>query len=170
MSLVLTREAVAASRSQASALVGVGLLLWLVVTVAFRLVGHVLLPPGYPGRIAIVFVVTVPAMAMLSFAVYSLLDVPPGRRLTAATLLVFPGLVLDSVVLTTFEMVFPAMAPSVRSTFGGLVLLAYAAVLLTGLIPLQYIDEAATDDAGTDAGRAVDRPTEPAGVDAPSEN
>jgi hypothetical protein len=106
-SLVLTREAVAASRSRASALVGV--VLWSVVTVGFRLAGHVLFPPDGSLR----------------------------RRCSSSR---------------------------------ELALLAYAAVLLTGLVPLRYVDEAATDDAGTDVGRAVDRPTEPTSVDATGEN
>jgi hypothetical protein len=83
---------------------------------------------------------------MLAFAVYSLLDVPPDRRLTAAALLVLPGMVLDAVVVTTFETVFTNMAPSVGSTFGGLLLLAYASVLLTGVVPLTYVG--GTDEAG----------------------
>jgi hypothetical protein len=158
MSSPLSREAIVDSRTQAAALVGTGVGLWLLAAIVFRLVGQVLLPPDDSGRVAIVFVATVPVMAMLAFAVYSLLDVPPERRLTAATLLVLPGMVLDAVAVTTFESFFANMAPSVGSTFGGLLLLAYAAVLLTGVVPLTYVEgpddpteqpgEQGTDGAG----------------------
>jgi hypothetical protein len=147
MSSPLSREAVVSSRTQATTLVIVGVGLWLLAILTFRLVGQVLLPPDNDGRIALVFVATVPLMAMLAFAVYSLLDVPPDRRLTAATLIVLPGMVLDAVLVTTFETVFTNMAPAVGSAFGGLLLLAYAAVLLTGIVPLRYVD--GTDDGAT---------------------
>jgi len=139
MSSPLSREAAVDSRTQAAALVGTGVGLWLLATLAFRLVGQFLLPPDDSGRVAIVFVTTVPVMAMLAFAVYSLLDVPPDRRLTAAALLVLPGMVLDAIVVTTFEWVFANMSPATGSTFGGLLLLAYASVLLTGIVPLTYV-------------------------------
>ncbi|AUV83326.1 hypothetical protein C2R22_18135 [Salinigranum rubrum] len=146
MSSPLSREAVVDSRTQAAALVGTGIGLWFLATLAFLFVGQVLLPPDDGGRVALVFVATVPVMAMLAFAVYSLFDVPPDRRLTAATLLVLPGMVLDAVAVTAFETVFTNMAPSVGSTFGGLLLLAYASVLLTGVVPLTYVG--GTDETG----------------------
>jgi membrane-associated PAP2 superfamily phosphatase len=150
MSALLTREAAVDSRTQAGALVGVGLALWALATLLFRLVGQALLPAGDPGRVALVFVVTVPLMAMVAFAVYSLLGVDPERRLTAATLLVVPGMVLDALVVTTFGAVLPNMAPSLGSTFGGLLLLAYASVLVTGLVPLTYVGEPPSRDGSSD--------------------
>ena len=158
MSSLLTREAAADSRTQAGALVGVGIVLWALATLLFRLVGQVLLPADDPGRVALVFVVTVPLMAMVAFAVYSLLDVDPERRLAAATLLVVPGMVLDALVVTTFGAVMPNMAPSLGSTFGGLLLLAYASVLVTGLVPLTYVGEASSRDGPSE--RPSDTPTD----------
>ena len=145
MSSLLTREALIASRTQAASLVGVGILVWFVATLALRIAGHVLLPPDDPSRVAFVYAATVPLMAMLAFAVYSLLDVPPTRRLTAATLLVLPGMVLDAALLTSFESIFPQMAPSAGPSIAGVLLLAYAAVLLTGVVPLTYVRQEATD-------------------------
>jgi hypothetical protein len=138
------------SRLQATMLVVIGFGLWLVATLLFRSVGQFLLPPDDVWRLAFVYLATVPLMAMFAFAVYSLLGVPPDRRLTAAALLVLPGMVLDAFTVTTFEAVFPNMAPSSGPRFGGLLLLAYAAVLLTGVVPLTYADADADgpDDAG----------------------
>ena len=165
MSSLLTREALIDSRTQAGALVGVGIAVWLAAILAVRLVGHVLLPPDDPGRTALVFIATVPLMAMVAFAVYSLLDVPPERRLTAATLLVLPGMVLDAVAVTVFETVFPNMSPAAGSTFGGLLLLAYASVLLTGVVPLTYVREGSTDPAAPPSGTEVESDS-----DAPGES
>jgi hypothetical protein len=163
MSSLLTREALIDSRTQAGALVGVGIAVWLAAILAVRLVGHVLLPPDDPGRTALVFIATVPLMAMVAFAVYSLLDVPPERRLTAATLLVLPGMVLDAVVVTVFESVFPNMSPTVGSTFGGLLLLAYASVLLTGVVPLTYVQEESVGPAGPSSETGAERESDVAG-------
>jgi hypothetical protein len=169
MSSPLSLEARVDSRTQAAALVATGIGLWLLATVAFRLVGQVVLPPDNDGRVALVFAATVPAMAMLAFAVYSLLDVPPERRLTAATLLALPGMILDAIVVTTFEAVFANMAPSVGSTFGGLLLLAYASVLLTGVVPLTYVG-GADDPSDQSADRVGDGQGDRAGNDTPGES
>jgi membrane-associated PAP2 superfamily phosphatase len=172
MSSPLSREAVVDSRTQGAALVGTGILVWLVATLLFRLVGQFLLPPDDAWRLAFVYLATVPLMAMFAFAVYSLLGVPPDRRLTAATLLVLPGMVLDAVTVTAFETLFPNMAPASGPRFGGLLLLANAAVLLTGVVPLRYVGRDGpadgTPDETTDGTAAddADQRAEPAGTDA----
>jgi hypothetical protein len=55
-------------------------------------------------------------------------------------------MVLDALTVTTFETVFPNMPPSSGPRFGGLLLLAYATVLLTGVVPLTYADGDGPDD------------------------
>jgi hypothetical protein len=66
--------------------------------------------------------------------------------------------VLDALVVTTFGAVMPNMAPSLGSTFGGLLLLAYASVLVTGLVPLTYVGEASSRDGPSE--RPSDTPTD----------
>jgi branched-subunit amino acid transport protein AzlD len=158
MSSLLTREALVDSRTQAGALVGIGVAVWVLGTVVLRLVGHLLLPPAEPGRVTLVFAATVPVMAMLAFAVYSLLDVDPERRLTAATLLVLPGMVFDAAVVTAFTTVFPNMATGTGSTFGGLMLLAYASILVTGVVPLTYVGEESSPRSPRATEHAADQP------------
>jgi hypothetical protein len=161
---LLTREAFVRSRVQALSLlgVGVGVAVWLVATVVFRFVGHLILSPDDPGRLALVFVVTVLTSAMIAFAVYPLLDVPPERRLTAATLLVLPGMALDAVVVTAFETVYPDMAVSTGSALGGLLLFAYAAVLVTGVVPLTYApDDDPAEQVRVWPDNALEQPGEP---------
>jgi hypothetical protein len=171
MSSLLTREALVRSRAQAASLLGVGVAVWVVATVAFRFVGHLVLPPDDPGRVALVFVATILGSAMIAFAVYSLLDVPPERRLTAATLLVLPGMALDAVVVTTFEVVYPGMAASTGSALGGLLLFAYAAVLVTGVVPLTYVmDDAPGEHVEVETDHALEQPVEPAGGDTVGED
>lgn len=172
MSSLLTREAIVRSRVQAASLLGVGIAVWTVATVSFRFVGRVILPPDDPGRVVLVFVATVLGSAMVAFAVYSLLGVPPERRLTAATLLVLPGMALDAVVVTTFETVYPGMTASTGSALGGLLLFAYAAVLLTGVVPLTYATYDDPDghvegetDQDHDRDRTLDRSAESTGRD-----
>jgi hypothetical protein len=136
--------------------------------VSFRFVGRAILPPDDPGRVVLVFVATVLGSAMVAFAVYSLLGVPPERRLTAATPLVLPGMALDAVVVTAFETVYPGMAASTGSALGGLLLSAYAVVLLTGVVPLTYVANDEPDGhvgVETDHDHTLERPAEPAGGD-----
>ncbi|WP_380675412.1 DUF5367 family protein [Salinigranum sp. GCM10025319] len=65
-------------------------------------------------------------------------------------------MVLDAVAVTAFETVFPNMSPSAGSMFGGLLLLAYASVLLTGVVPLTYVQERTADPADPSSGTEVE--------------
>lgn len=107
---------------------------WLVATVAFRLVGQYLLDPSSPLVIGALYVATIPAMVGLALVFYRWRDVTGVDRLPAAVALVVPGMVLDTFVVAWFETVFPNMVPVAAKYFGGMLLLAYVAVLLSGFV------------------------------------
>jgi hypothetical protein len=44
-------------------------------------------------------------------------------------------MLLDTLVVAWFETVFPNMLPGAAKYFGGMLLLAYASVLLSGFVP-----------------------------------
>ncbi len=112
-----------------------GFAVWLVATVAFRLVGQYLLNPSTPVVIAGLFVVVVPAIIGLALLFYRWRSVTGAARLQAAIALVLPGMLLDTLVVAWFETVFPNMLPDAAKHFCGMLLLAYASVLLSGFVP-----------------------------------
>ncbi|MDJ1430687.1 DUF5367 family protein [Halostagnicola sp. A-GB9-2] len=114
-------------------LLGFGFAIWLIATVAFRLVGQVLISPDTPYIIAGLFVVTIPAMVLLTIGAFRWRAVDSTHRPLAAILLVTPGMVLDAIVLPFFGTVFPNMVVESAQYFGGFLLLAYVLALLVGL-------------------------------------
>jgi hypothetical protein len=112
-----------------------GFAVWFLATVAFRLAGQYLLNPSTPVVIGGLFVAVVPAMIGLALVFYRWRDVTGTTRLQAAIALVLPGMLLDSLAVAWFGTVFPNMVPGAAKYFGGMLLLAYASVLLSGFIP-----------------------------------
>jgi hypothetical protein len=113
-----------------------GLAVWLVVAIAARLVGHVLLSPANPGLVAAIFVSTIPLMAAVTYPVYRWFEIPHALRGSAAALLSTPGLFLDVLLVGFAETVLPAMTQGAVVNFGALLLFGYAVVLLTGFVPV----------------------------------
>ena len=111
-----------------------GFAVWFVATVVFRLAGQYLLDPTAPLVIGVLYVAAVPAMVGLALLLYRWRDVTGATRLQAAIALVLPGMVLDALATAWFETVFPNMVPGAAKYFGGMLLLAYASVLLTGFV------------------------------------
>jgi hypothetical protein len=124
----------AIDRTEAGLFLAVGFAVWAVATVVVRAFGAALLSPETPLVTAGLFVGMFPAMALLAMAAFRVRGVVGVDRVLAATLLVLPGMVLDSLVVPFFATVFPAVDPSMAGAFGGILLAAYAAVLLTGYL------------------------------------
>ena len=122
-------------RSTAPRLVGWGLFVWLVVLLAVRRVGHVLLDPANPLLVAGFFAATVPLMALVTYPVYRVLGIPRGDRPVAAIVLSLPGMALDVGVVLGAGVALPAMETASVVTFGAILLFGYAVVLLTGIVP-----------------------------------
>lgn len=124
----------AVDRSNIGALLGVGFGVWVAATAVTRLFGAALLQPSTPLVTVALYGLMLPSMAALVLVTFRALDVSGGARATAAILLVLPGMTLDSVLLPVFATAFPAVEASMAGAFGGIVLVAYAAVLATGLL------------------------------------
>ncbi|MFC5366734.1 DUF5367 family protein [Salinirubrum litoreum] len=128
-----TTTASAPNPTADSLYLGVGFAVWLVATVAVRLVGARVFDPAAPVLIAGVFVVTIPAMIALTLLIFRWRETPTPARPRAAGLLVAPGLLLDAFVLPLHATVFPQMPLGGVPFFGGFLLLAYGVVIVTGL-------------------------------------
>lgn len=112
-----------------------GFVVWLAATVAFRLARQYVLDPAAPVVVGGLFVAVVPAMIGLALALYRWQGVTGATRLQAAVALVLPDMVLDSLAVAWFGTVFTNMVPGAAKYFGGMLLLAYASVLLSGFVP-----------------------------------
>ncbi|ELZ81419.1 hypothetical protein C455_04481 [Haloferax larsenii JCM 13917] len=117
-------------------LLGLGLSIALVAGVVFRVVGHFVLDPSNPAVVAAVFVVTVPAMWVLAAGIFRWRGHTGGARREAAAVLVVPGMLVDAASTALFQVVYPNMVVSAAGLFGGLLLLAYATILVAGFVEL----------------------------------
>lgn len=111
---------------------GLGFLLWLVATAAFRFAGEYFFVPG--GALLVLFVAAVPLMLLLGWALIRLLRVERGDEAEAAVGLALPGMLLDVYAVGEFQQVFPNLDPMLAQSFGALMLLSYATIILTGVL------------------------------------
>ncbi|ELZ98819.1 hypothetical protein C440_00645 [Haloferax mucosum ATCC BAA-1512] len=122
------------SMSETRSLLGVGLAVALVAGLVFRIVGQLILDPTRPLVVAGVFALVVPVMWVLAVGVFRWRGLSGGARLEAAILLVVPGMLIDAASTALFSMVYPNMSLTAAGLFGGLLLLAYATVLVAGFV------------------------------------
>ena len=99
----------------------VGLLLWLLGTIAIRLAGHRLLHANQPFPTVMLYLLSFVLMALLVRRIFRGLqhDLHPA----AATLLMLPTLVLDPFSCAFFSVVFPNVDPAAAGVFGGWMLI-----------------------------------------------
>lgn len=121
-------------RTDVGVFLGIGVGVWALATLAVRLLGPVLLAPETPLVTTALYLSMLPAMAVVALAAVRYRGVTGVDRVLAATLLVLPGMVLDSLVVPFFEVVFPSVDPVMAGPFGGILLFAYASVLLVGYV------------------------------------
>jgi hypothetical protein len=98
-----------------------GMILWLVGTVAIRLIGHRLLHANQPVQTVILYLLSFVFMGLLARRILHRLekDLWPA----AATLLMLPTLVLDPFSCVFFRTVFPNVEPAAAGVFGGWMLI-----------------------------------------------
>lgn len=128
------RHASSLDRTDAGWFLGVGFVVWLLATAAAYLLGPTLLQPGTPVVTAALYLAMIPSMFLLAVGAFRYRGAVGYERVLAATLLVLPGIALDSLVLPFFDTVFPGVDPAMAGAFGGIVLVAYFEVLVTGYV------------------------------------
>lgn len=132
-----TQPSPALSDPETRVFLGLGFALWFLATIAFRLAGQYLLDPTAPLVVGAVYAVTVPAMVALALVLYRWRGAAGWARLQAAVALVLPGMLLDTFATAWFEALFSNVAPAAAKYFCGLLLLAYASVLLSAFVPVR---------------------------------
>lgn len=113
---------------------GVGFLIWLLATLAFRLAGQHFFITESPLILTILYLAVVPALALISAITFKKFKLSGLENVAAGVLLVLPGMIIDTFVIEFFEDVFPNMPSSRAASFGSWLMWAYATVLLTSII------------------------------------
>ena len=114
--------------------VWIGLVVWLVATLAVRLAGEHLFRSRSGALWALLFAVTALVIAV---PVFQLARSLPTREasLRAVVLLVLPGMLLDAGTVFWVRSVFPNLPDSAGTPFASLLLWAYGIALLAALWP-----------------------------------
>jgi hypothetical protein len=109
----------------------VGLIVWVLATLAFRTYGQLFFYPD-DFVLAILFIVSAPVLWLFMVVYLGVLRVLPENRALAAISFILPGMLLDALVTANFAVVFPNLDMSLDAKFGGLMLWAYAAMAFGG--------------------------------------
>ncbi|TDQ36987.1 DUF5367 domain-containing protein [Aureibacillus halotolerans] len=114
-----------------------GFLVWLGASVIFRLAGQFFFVPGQPILLIWASVLVIPLVAVLTLPLYHKKKLNSEAQLKAAICIALPGMVLDTVVLLSFDSIFVNLDQQMDGTFGSWLLFAYSLVLVSGFLPLK---------------------------------
>lgn len=113
---------------------GIGFLIWLLATLAFRFAGHIFFITESPVILTILYAAVVPALALISAITFRKFKLSGLENVVAGVLMVLPGMIIDTFVIQFFEETFPNMPSGRAATFGSWLMWAYTIVLLTAII------------------------------------
>lgn len=111
----------------------VGFVLWIIVAIAFRIVGQDVFVTG-PGGVVWLFLTLPLIMLAITFVLVKVLGVAPTDRSEAASIMAVPGLLIGIYQINSFEIVFPNLDPGLGSEFAALMFACYAAVIIAGIV------------------------------------
>ncbi|MCY4073370.1 MAG: DUF5367 family protein [Chloroflexi bacterium] len=114
---------------------GIGFAIWLLATVIFRLVGHVLFLHEEPAILSLIWIATALGLVAIALLLFRWQGLKRAQRFEAAVLMVISGMILDAFITEGFAVVFTNMSADAAGSFGAWLLLAYACVLLTPFLP-----------------------------------
>lgn len=106
-----------------------GLLLWIIGTIAIRLAGHHVIRMGAPFFSVSLYLVSFLLIGLLARRIFHRLGIEKNSWPAAATLLALPTLVLDPFSCIFFPIVFPNLDPCVAGIFGGWMLIFCAGAI-----------------------------------------
>lgn len=112
----------------------VGFLVWLSATVLFRVAGHYFFIVDNALVMAVLYLILIPALGIISTSVFNKFKLGNLESIKAATIMVLPGMILDTLCIQLFEKLFPNMPEIHSKTFASWLMFAYAIVLIFGLL------------------------------------
>jgi hypothetical protein len=108
-----------------------GFLLWLAITVPFRMAGEQFF---IKGGVSWLFLVAPPVMFVLTYLLLKIFRVEPNDRAEAAGVFALPGLVIGIYQMNSFNAVFPNLDTSLNGEFAALMFASYAAIIIAGIV------------------------------------
>ncbi|MBE8715010.1 DUF5367 family protein [Sphingobacterium hungaricum] len=111
-----------------------GFFIWAIATFAFRYFGHLFFLTDRQWVVITLFAGTALILGIISHIVFNKFRLSKPQSVHAAALLVLPGMLLDSLCLFFFDLVFPTLPSTDGTIFSSWLMWAYACVLVFGLI------------------------------------
>ncbi|CAI9672976.1 DUF5367 domain-containing protein [Elizabethkingia anophelis] len=121
-------------RSSFISVLGIGFLIWLLATIAFRVAGQYFFITDSAVVLSILYIVVVPVLGLVTVFTCRKFRLTGLENVAAGVLLVLPGMLIDTFVIQFFGSIFPNMPESNASTFGSWLMWAYTIVLITSVI------------------------------------
>ncbi len=115
-------------------ILGIGFLIWLLATIAFRAAGQFFFITDSPVILSILYIIVVPVLGLVTVLTCRKFRLKGLENVVAGVLLVLPGMLIDTFVIQFFGDVFPNMPTNRAATFGSWLMWAYTIVLITSLI------------------------------------
>ncbi|SUJ18059.1 Uncharacterised protein [Sphingobacterium spiritivorum] len=113
---------------------GIGFLIWLLATIAFRVAGQYFFITDSPVVLSILYIIVVPVLGLVTVLTCRKFRLAGLENIVAGVLLVLPGMLIDTFVIQFFGDIFPNMPASNAATFGSWLMWAYTTVLITSVI------------------------------------
>ncbi|EFK57264.1 hypothetical protein HMPREF0766_12337 [Sphingobacterium spiritivorum ATCC 33861] len=113
---------------------GIGFLIWLLATIAFRVAGQYFFITDSAVVLSILYIIVVPVLGLVTVFTCRKLRLTGLENVVAGVLLVLPGMLIDTFVIQFFGDIFPNMPASNAATFGSWLMWAYTIVLITSII------------------------------------
>ncbi len=112
-----------------------GFLIWLLATLVFRFAENSFFLIENTIVISTLYIVTVPVLYFLVGWFFKKNQLSNSKRIRSAVLMSLPGMVLDTLAIKYYYLVFPTLSKDEAIILGSWIIWAYATVLIIGLIP-----------------------------------
>lgn len=115
-------------------IIGIVFLIWFLATLAFRVAGQFFFITDSPIVLTSLYLAVIPALSLISIFTFKKFKLIGLENVLAGTLMVLPGMIIDTFVIQFFENIFPNMPSARAATFGSWLMWAYSTVLVTSVI------------------------------------
>jgi len=111
-----------------------GFSIWLLATIAFRFSGqHFFLTDNITVLIGL-YLAVIPSLGFIATLIFNKYRLNKLEAIQSASIMVIPGMILDTFCIEFFNWVFPNLPEKDGATFGSWLMWAYATVLVFGLV------------------------------------
>ncbi|MGJ1266778.1 DUF5367 domain-containing protein [Sphingobacterium spiritivorum] len=121
-------------RSSFISVLGIGFLIWLLATIAFRVAGQYFFITDSAVVLSILYIIVIPVLGLVTVFTCRKFRLTGLENVAAGVLLVLPGMLIDTFVIQFFGDIFPNMPASNAATFGSWLMWAYTIVLITSIV------------------------------------